>query len=83
MNEEILENEQIVDLTNIKQELIKLTIMKHTGKEPTTRVINKFSKYLIMEYENNTSKNSLDNRLNSLCKAIEKKYDKYTKIREL
>jgi len=83
MNEEILENEQIVDLTNIKQELIKLTIMKHTGKEPTTRVINKFSKYLIMEYENNTSKNSLDNRLNSLCKAIEKKYDKYTRIREL
>ena len=83
MNEEILENEQIVDLTNIKQELIKLTIMKHTGKEPTTKVINKFSKYLIMEYENNTSKNSLDNRLNSLCKAIEKKYDKYTRIREL
>ena len=83
MNEEILENEQIVDLTNIKQELIKLTIMKHTGKEPTTRVINKFSKYLIMEYENNTSKNSLNNRLNSLCKAIEKKYDKYTRIREL
>ena len=83
MNEEILENEQIIDLTNIKQELIKLTIMKHTGKEPTTRVINKFSKYLIMEYENNTSKNSLDNRLNSLCKAIEKKYDKYTRISKL
>ena len=83
MNEEVLENEQIVDLTNIKQELIKLTIMKHTGKEPTTRVIKKFSKYLIMEYENNTSKNSLDNRLNSLCKAIEKKYDKYTRISQL
>lgn len=83
MNEEILENEQIIDLTNIKQELIKLTIMKHTGKEPTTRVINKFSKYLIMEYENNTSKNSLDNRLNSLCKVIEKKYDKYTRISQL
>ena len=83
MNEEILENEQIVDLTNIKQELIKLTIMKHTGKEPTTRVINKFSKYLIMEYENNISKNSLDNRLNSLCNAIEKKYDKYTRISQL
>ena len=83
MNEEILENEQIVDLTNIKQELIKLTIMKHTGKEPTTRVINKFSKYLIMEYENNTAKNSLDNRLNSWCKAIEKKYDKYTRISQL
>lgn len=83
MNEEILENEQIVDLTNIKQELIKLTIMKHTVKEPTTKVINKFSKYLIMEYENNKSKNSLDNRLNSLCKAIEKKYDKYTRISQL
>ena len=35
------------------------------------------------EYENNTSKNSLDNRLNSLCKAIEKKYDKYTRISQL
>ena len=83
MNEEILENEQIVDITYIKNELIRLTIMKHTGKEPTTRVINKFSKYLIMEYENNTSKNSLEHRLNSLCKAIEKKYDTYTRISQL
>ena len=73
----------IVDDYKVKIEVIKLAIMKHTGKEPTTRVINKFSKYLIMEYENNTSKNSLEHRLNSLCKAIEKKYDKYTRISQL
>lgn len=89
MNEELIENEEIlerkdyVDLSILKKELIRLTIMKHTGKEPTAKVINKFSKYLIMEYENNTSKNSLEHRLNSLCKAIEKKYDKYTRISQL
>ena len=83
MNEEILENEKIVDSSCIKQELIRLTIIKHTGKEPSARVINKFSKYLNMEYENNTSKNSLEHRINSLCKAIEKKYDKYTRISQL
>ena len=83
MNEEIVANEKIVDITCIKNELIKLAIMKHTGKEPTKQLINKFSRYLIMEYENNNSKNSLDNRLNSLCNAITKKYDKYTRISQL
>lgn len=83
MNEEIVVNEKIVDITCIKNELIKLAIMKHTGMEPTKQLINKFSKYLIMEYENNTSKNSLDNRLHSLCNAITKKYDKYTRISQL
>ena len=66
MNEQILENEQIVDITYIKNELIRLTIMKHTGKEPTTKIINKFSKYLIMEYENNASKNTCNNSFANL-----------------
>ena len=36
-----------------------------------------------MEYENNTSKNSLDNRINSLCKTIETKMDKYSRVIDL
>lgn len=83
MNNENVEKDLIVDVSHIKQELIRLTIIKHTGKEPSSQMINKFSKYLIMEYENNTSKNSLDNRINSLCKAIERKYDKYSRISQL
>lgn len=86
MNNENLENVErdiIVDISSIKKELIRLTIIKHTGKEPSNQMINKFTKYLIMEYENNTSKNSLENRINSLCKAIENKYDKYSRISQL
>ena len=36
-----------------------------------------------MEYENNTSKNNSDNRITSLCKAIETKMDKYSRVIEL
>ena len=77
------EREIIVDTTTIKKELIKLTIIRHTGKEPNPSLINKFLKYLNMEYENNTSKNNIENRITSLCRTIETKYDKYTRISQL
>ena len=89
MNQEILENEEIlerkdfVDLSILKKELIRLAYIKHYGKTPTKLFLHKFSKYINMEYENNTSKNSLDNRINSLCKTIETKMDKYSSVIEL
>lgn len=83
MSNELNENEMFVDTTTIKKELIKLSIMKHTGKEPNNILVNKFLKYLNMEYENNNSKNNIENRIDSLCKTIEAKYDKYTRISQL
>ena len=83
MNNNNQEREIIVDTTTIKKELIKLTIIRHTGKEPNPTLINKFLKYLNMEYENNTSKNNIENRISSLCRTIETKYDKYTRISQL
>ena len=70
----------IVDDYKIKLEVIKLAIMKHTGREIKKELLNRFCKYLTMEYENNTSKNSIDNRINSICKTINTKYDKYMRI---
>jgi len=60
----------IVDDYKIKLEVIKLAIMKHTGREISEELLNRFCKYLTMEYENNTSKNSIDNRINSICFII-------------
>ena len=80
MNNENQERQRIVDDYFIKQEFIKLEIAKHIGKEPTNKEINSFLKYLAMEYENNSSKNSLDNRIVSIGKTIIGKYDKYKRI---
>lgn len=70
----------LVDDYKIKLEIIKLSIMKHTGREISEELLNKFCKYLTMEYENNSSKNSIDNRINSICRNITIKYDKYMRI---
>ena len=70
----------LVDDYKIKLEIIKLSIMKHTGREISEELLNKFCKYLTMEYENNPSKNSIDNRINSICRTITIKYDKYMRI---
>lgn len=86
MNEEIIlkeENEKVVDSYIIKEALIKLVMTKRIGKEPTKRELNSFTKYLNMEYENNTSKNSVDNRIASICKAIDTKLTKYDRIKQL
>lgn len=86
MNEERVlneENEKVVDSYIIKEALIKLVMTKRIGKEPTKRELKSFIKYLNMKYENNTSKNSVDNRINSICKAIDTKLTKYDRIKQL
>ena len=81
--EETLERKEYVDLSILKKELIMLVYIKHYGKTPTKMFLHKFLKYINMEYENNTSKNSIDNRINSLCKTKETKMDNYSRVIEL
>ena len=83
MQEEIVMNDDIISTDDIIKEVIRLTMLKYTGRKPNTQAITKFSKYLDMEYENNTSKNSLDNRISSIIKTIEKKYEKYARVTPL
>ena len=73
----------IVDDYRVKVELVKLSVLKHIGTEISEDLLNKFLKFLSVEYENNTSKNSLDNRINSISRTITNKYDKYMKNRQL
>ena len=73
----------IVDDYRVKVELVKLSVLNHTGTEISEDLLNKFLKFLSVEYENNTSKNSLDNRINSISRTITNKYDKYMKNRQL
>ena len=73
----------IIDDYRVKVELVKLAILKHTGTEIEEDLLNKILKFLSVEYENNTSKNSLDNRINSISRTITNKYDKYMKNRQL
>ena len=53
------------------------------GKELSTKELNKFYKYLNLEFKNNNSKNNLDNRLNSFYKIIQKQYDDFIKLNDI
>lgn len=83
MQEEIVRDDEIISTDDIIKEVIRLTMLKYTGRKPNTQALTKFPKYLDMEYENNTSKNSLDNRISSIIKTIEKKYEKYARVTQL
>lgn len=62
----------MIDILDIRQEMIKLMVNKYAGKELSNKELNKFYKYLNLEFKNNNSKNNLDNRLNSFYKIIQK-----------
>ncbi|MBR1376756.1 MAG: hypothetical protein IJ565_02975 [Bacilli bacterium] len=73
----------MIDILDIRQEMIKLMVNKYAGKELSTKELNKFYKYLNLEFKNNNSKNNLDNRLNSFYKIIQKQYDDFIKLNDI
>ncbi len=73
----------MIDILDIRQEMIKLMVNKYAGKELSTTELNKFYKYLNLEFKNNNSKNNLDNRLNSFYKIIQKQYDDFIKLNDI
>lgn len=73
----------MIDILDIRQEMIKLMVNKYSGKELSTKELNKFYKYLNLEFKNNNSKNNLDNRLNSFYKIIQKQYDDFIKLNDI
>lgn len=46
----------MIDILDIRQEMIKLMVNKYAGKELSTKELNKFYKYLNLEFKNNNSK---------------------------
>ena len=73
----------MIDILDIRQEMIKLIVNKYAGKELSNKELNKFYKYLNLEFKNNNSKNNLDNRLNSFYKIIQKQYDDFIKLNDI
>ena len=73
----------MIDILDIRQEMIKLMVNKYAGKELSTKELNNFYKYLNLEFKNNNSKNNLDNRLNSFYKIIQKQYDDFIKLNDI
>lgn len=73
----------IMDLYDIKQDMIKIMPNKYTGKYISIEDFTKFFKYLNLQLKDNNSKNNLDSRINSIYKVIQKQYDNYIKLNEI
>lgn len=73
----------ILDLNDIKEVMVETMLNKYTDKELEKATIRKFFKYMELQQRNNTSRNSVDSRIESLYKAIQKEYDKFMKFNEI
>ena len=73
----------IMDLYDIKQDMIKIMLNKYTSKNISKEDFTKFFKYLNLQLKDNNSKNNLDSRINSIYKIIQKQYDNYIKLNEI
>lgn len=73
----------MIDIFDIRQELIRIMVNKYAGRDLSQNTLEKFYKYLNLEFENNNSKNNLDNRINSLYKVIQKQYDDFIKLNSI
>lgn len=71
---------RIVDINLIKEGLLRLMLIKRYGKEPTRSDLQRFIKFINVEYESNSSKNSVDKRIESICRQLDKKIEKFDKI---
>lgn len=73
----------IMDLYDIKQEMIKTMLNKYANKSLNNKELTKFFKYLNLQLKDNNSKNNLDSRINSIYKVIQKQYDNYIKLNDI
>lgn len=73
----------ILDLNDIKEVMVATMLSKYTEKELSKTTLNKFAKYMNKQQERNGSKNSIDNRIASLYKAIQKEYNNFVELNNL
>ena len=70
----------ILDLNDIKEVMVETMLSKYNEKALTKNELTRFFKYINLQQKNNTSKNSVDSRIESLYKAIQKQYDSFVKL---
>lgn len=70
----------MMDLFDIKQELVKVMLNKYTNKNISKEELARFSKHLNFQLKNNKSKNNLDSRINGIYNVIKGQYDNYVEL---
>ena len=73
----------VLDLCDIKQDMVRTMLNKHTTKTFSKDEITKFLKYLNLQLKENKSKNNLDRRISSIYKIIRKQYNSYTELNQI
>lgn len=74
---------EVLDLSDIKGVMVEVMLNKYTEREVSKTTLNKFAKYVANQQQKNGSKNSIDNRVASLYKAIKKEYDKFVELNSI
>ena len=72
-----------IDLYDIKQDILKIMIDKAVNNKLLKENNKKILKYIERKLEQNTSPNSVDNRIYSLYKTIKKQVDDYLMFCEI
>lgn len=70
----------MMDLFDIKQELVKVMLNKYTSRNMSKEELARFSKYSNLQLKNNKSKNNLDSRINGIYNVIKGQYDNYVEL---
>lgn len=73
----------VLDLNDIKEVMVETMLNRYTEKELSKSTLKKFHRFMSENTKTNTSKNSVDSRIESLYKAIQKEYDKFMKLNEI
>ena len=73
----------ILDLNDIKEVMVATMLNKYAEKELSKSTLNKFGRYMNKQQERNGSKNSIDKRIESLYKAIQKEYDNFVELNSI
>lgn len=70
----------IIDVNEIKGVMVEVMLEKCNGRTLKKADLSKFFKYLNLQQKGNTSKNSIDCRIASLYKNIQKLYEDFQKL---
>ena len=74
---------ELQTLKNIKEVMVETMLNRYTGKELSKSTLSKFVRYMDKQQKRNGSKNSVDNRIGSLYKAIQKEYESFVELNDL
>ena len=70
----------ILALNDIKEVMVEVMVKNYAEKEVSKSTLNKFKRFMAESTKTNNSRNSVDSRIESLYKAIQKQYDSFIKL---